>query len=389
MCNSGRDTRTDNPRALFQSCVQSVLELLWQSVGILDDAKEKEKEKRSRLASIDGGVDGVDGGKATDSPLILPATDDSTANNSNISVNAKKVQSGDDEQLVRQTVRLQIEIFEVLSALQRSGIAWNCTSGESRDFSPCLVTSCQRCHVVLSFRIISIPSPSLPFTSIETALTRYTIELCPIWSNLAEEHINTHSNQLPHDDLSMPWTLTASPYNTCIHPLTESQRREVTAAEVLFCRVLGRFFKSRESSEKARILDLGFLPFPPSNSKLFSEIAVQMKSSQFDGHIREALPSLMPAVDFSVKRERVRSSVEAALLSVNAIPPNTRVALYGSSMNNFGNDDAGECSKWSRSVIWYDVMWCDMTRYDIRFDPMISYYVSYYVMWYNLIWHEI
>ena len=180
MCNSGRDTRTDNPRALFQSCVQSVLELLWQSVGILDDAKEKEKEKRSRLASIDGGVDGVDGGKVTDSPLILPATDDSTANNSNISVNAKKVQSGDDEQLVRQTVRLQIEIFEVLSALQRSGIAWNCTSGESRDFSPCLVTSCQRCHVVLSFRIISIPSPSLPFTSIETALTRYTIELCPI-----------------------------------------------------------------------------------------------------------------------------------------------------------------------------------------------------------------
>ena len=148
---------------------------------------------------------------------------------------------------------------------------------------------------------------------------------------------------------SVHYPLTASLYNTNnthFYPRTELQKREVTAAEVLFCRVLGRFFKSRESLEKARILDLGFLPFPPSTStsKVMCDAAVQMRAGQFDGHIREALPSLMPAADFGAKRERVRSSIEAALIAVNAIPSNTRVALYGSSMNNFGNNDAGTTS---------------------------------------------
>ena len=89
--------------------------------------------------------------------------------------------------------------------------------------------------------------------------------------------------------------------------------------------------------ETARISDLGFLPSLPTQNSLDIN-----KFNIFEKHIYDVLPSLMPAVDFAAKREKIRLSLQEAVLSSGIVPPGTVVALYGSSMNNFGNDDAGE-----------------------------------------------
>jgi hypothetical protein len=60
----------------------------------------------------------------------------------------------------------------------------------------------------------------------------------------------------------------------------------------------------------------------------------------FEDCIEEMLPRLMPGLDFNDKRERIRLALEQAIQSTDVVPPNTRVALYGSSRNNFGNDNA-------------------------------------------------
>jgi hypothetical protein len=92
--------------------------------------------------------------------------------------------------------------------------------------------------------------------------------------------------------------------------------------------------------ETARISDLGFLPSLPS---LPSQNTIDInKFNMFEKHIYDVLPSLMPAVDFAAKREKIRLSLQEAVLSSGIVPPGTEVALYGSSMNNFGNDDAGK-----------------------------------------------
>ena len=92
--------------------------------------------------------------------------------------------------------------------------------------------------------------------------------------------------------------------------------------------------------ENARILDLGFLPSPPSHPT--QNTIDYAKFASFEKHIYDALPSLMPAADFAAKREKIRLSLQEAVLSSGIVPKGTEVALYGSSKNNFGNDDAGK-----------------------------------------------
>lgn len=54
------------------------------------------------------------------------------------------------------------------------------------------------------------------------------------------------------------------------------------------------------------------------------------------------LPSLMPSRDFDAKRESIRTALQDTVRATGVVPPGTVVALFGSSMNNFGKDDAGK-----------------------------------------------
>lgn len=121
------------------------------------------------------------------------------------------------------------------------------------------------------------------------------------------------------------------------------QRREVMIAESLFCKIMNRFFSSSSNMAKGRIQELGFLPSPPSTSTQYPTLSVPL-CARFEAQIMTVLPSLMPSKDFDAKREVIRASLQVTVRATGVVPPGTQVALFGSSMNNFGKDDAGDCT---------------------------------------------
>ena len=127
----------------------------------------------------------------------------------------------------------------------------------------------------------------------------------------------------------------------CHQSSTDAQRREVMIAESLFCKIMNRFFSSSSNMAKGRIQELGFLPSPPSTSTQYPVLSVPF-CSRFEAQILTVLPSLMPSKDFDAKREIIRASLQDTVRDTGVVPPGTHVALFGSSMNNFGKDDAGE-----------------------------------------------
>lgn len=114
-------------------------------------------------------------------------------------------------------------------------------------------------------------------------------------------------------------------------------------AESLFCKIMNRFFSSSSNMAKGRIQELGFLPSPPSTSTQYPALSVPL-CARFESQIMTVLPSLMPSKDFDAKREVIRASLQVTVRATGVVPPGTQVALFGSSMNNFGKDDAGDCT---------------------------------------------
>jgi hypothetical protein len=127
--------------------------------------------------------------------------------------------------------------------------------------------------------------------------------------------------------------------------LSDELRQVVSTSEGLFCPLLQRYFGSKQSVEEGRSRYLGFLPAPDdaasaSTSNTTSTRPDRASLSAIDKSISELLPSLMPGGDFEAKREAIRASVQAALQASGVVPTDTEVALYGSSRNNFGREDA-------------------------------------------------
>jgi hypothetical protein len=112
-------------------------------------------------------------------------------------------------------------------------------------------------------------------------------------------------------------------------------------AESLFCKIMNRFFSSSLNMARGRIQELGFLPSPPATSAQYPALSVPL-CSRFEAQIMSVLPSLMPSKDFDAKRESIRTSLQDIVRATGVVPPGTVVALFGSSMNNFGKDDAGK-----------------------------------------------
>lgn len=123
MCNSGKATRKDDPRALLQSCVKSVLEMALQGVAMLDGAKEQDVERKERhdIAKATATATGT----ATSSSLT-PGVPDASIDGDE---SKKLFKTKNEEILLRQTSRLQMEIYDTIISLRQNDIAWNNLNG--------------------------------------------------------------------------------------------------------------------------------------------------------------------------------------------------------------------------------------------------------------------
>ncbi len=119
--------------------------------------------------------------------------------------------------------------------------------------------------------------------------------------------------------------------------LSPQQREYIKEAEARWCPFTEEFYASEQAKEQhyreAWGLVFNTLPanaIPPS-------ICLSL-SKEMD----TVLPSLYPSPAFFQKREEVRARVEAMLplLGEALFPPGTRLRVFGSSANNFGNDAA-------------------------------------------------
>ena len=132
MCNSGKATRKDDPRGLLQSCVKSVLEMALQGVAVLDGAKEQDAERKERH-------DSAKASSSSSSTLVSPATT-TTAPATTAAADAvtdgdeskKLFKTKNEEILLRQTSRLQMEIYDTIVSLRQNDIAWNNLNGTLR-----------------------------------------------------------------------------------------------------------------------------------------------------------------------------------------------------------------------------------------------------------------
>ena len=159
-------------------------------------------------------------------------------------------------------------------------------------------------------------------------------------------------------DPILSYLLWSNTINTHQHYLSaDVQRREVMIAESLFCKIMNRFFSSSSNMAKGRIQELGFLPSPPSTSTQYPTLSMPL-CARFEAQIMTVLPSLMPSKDFDAKREAIRASLQVTVRGTGVVPPGTQVALFGSSMNNFGNNDAGTTSH----RVWYYELLYDMIQ---------------------------
>ena len=138
--------------------------------------------------------------------------------------------------------------------------------------------------------------------------------------------------------------------------LTEAQRAYCLSAEKRYCRVLHRHFRTDELMRAEWVEVFGFLPAlttVDSGNRQDSATGEttnvmplfglrKTDANLFDRKIRELLPKLLPSDDFDSIRESARRRVEDAICKGNAtmniLPPETIVQLYGSSRNHFGSD---------------------------------------------------
>lgn len=185
--------------------------------------------------------------------------------------------------------------------------------------------------------------------------------------------------------------------------LTESQKVHVDGILARYCRILHRHFKTVEEMEKERLFAFGFLPsvllpltlettdnfasgegsagskvdnsdiigekpiipaapVPPSyaqlakanlppaavvEAKINKKLTPKERSvATVDQKIEELLPTLIPSSAFDEERESLRRRIEKSLSEENiwqmsdSLPEGTKLELFGSSKNQFGNKNA-------------------------------------------------
>jgi len=125
--------------------------------------------------------------------------------------------------------------------------------------------------------------------------------------------------------------------------LSDSMKEAIGRQQSLFCPHLQRYFRDAEHMREARVEDIGFnVALDQSPLALAHSAGVDYRSvvARINASIDQLLPRLLPRGDFQQARETAVAQLQLALLTENAVPPGTEVALYGSSNNSFGSDGA-------------------------------------------------
>lgn len=123
--------------------------------------------------------------------------------------------------------------------------------------------------------------------------------------------------------------------------LSEHMRDVVARQQSLWCPHLQRYFRDAEHMQQYRIEEIGFnVALDGTHFRAADGDVVREAVGRINASIEQLLPKLLPRADFQVTRENAVAQLQRALLTENAVPPGTEVALYGSSNNSFGSDGA-------------------------------------------------
>lgn len=119
--------------------------------------------------------------------------------------------------------------------------------------------------------------------------------------------------------------------------LDAGQRAFLLGAEALWCPFNEEFFPS-PAAKHAHYLEQWQVDFIPTPLDAIPPSVIEALTVEMNA----LLPALYPSATFFQTREEVRQRIEALLPSLGdeIFPPGTRLRVFGSSANNFGNDAA-------------------------------------------------
>lgn len=113
-------------------------------------------------------------------------------------------------------------------------------------------------------------------------------------------------------------------------------QRDFEALEENFCPLLQRYFADFNELRRTRNEVFGFNPFPPQAIDSISPSILEL----FSENIQILAKSLIPDASFGAAREEVRRRIQSSLTENNIVPTSSEIALFGSSINNFGSYSA-------------------------------------------------
>lgn len=135
--------------------------------------------------------------------------------------------------------------------------------------------------------------------------------------------------------------------------LPETTRSVLALQEHLYCPHLQRCFTSENERKQCRLKEYGFdFTDSMSSTNTNSTITTRLNNNNnteentiliwktVNKCINELIPTLLPNSNFQLLRETAAGQLQLSLLTENAIPIGTEVALFGSSANSFGSDGA-------------------------------------------------
>lgn len=118
--------------------------------------------------------------------------------------------------------------------------------------------------------------------------------------------------------------------------LSEKLKNTLVYQQRLFCPILRRFFSSLGDMAHRRLESLQFVPAQDVAGRVLPPPVQQAMSHS----IVQKAAALLPHADFFVRREKIRELIERKLYEAKVMPEKSCLALYGSSANYFGKEDA-------------------------------------------------
>lgn len=151
--------------------------------------------------------------------------------------------------------------------------------------------------------------------------------------------------KLQHDLIDCMIMLKSNSHAIAMLPAALAAKVESTVQRI--CPLTSMFYDTDESASLLRLFDFGFIPvLPDSKSVPIAQQTIFRFGDDLspievlNNHILKLVPSLLPSEDFSAKRDDVCKRLQTDLIKLKVLPENTVLRMYGSSINNFGTDEA-------------------------------------------------